>query len=516
MTAIIKKIVVSHRGALRRKYGDTLAGISAAIDRVVAADANRGVTTEVVWLDDPGFADAYGSPPVADGGGDRSTKDAIEAVIVRHGEPDYLLILGAPDVVPHQMLTDPVLGDADTTTPSDLPYASAAPFSRDCAAFVGATRKVGRLPDVAGGTAPEYLVGLLDAVATFKPGDAAQYARYFAACAQGFEATTRLTLADLFGDDDQLTVSPPTDATTIDATSLARPAQFYDCHGGAGNPNWYGNKPGQSVYPVLLRSADLPALPQNTVVATEACYGTQLYAPGAGEALPLCNAFLRRGAIGVFGSTDILYGNLVDGKQIQGDLLTQYFLDSLIKRGAASLGAAGLDARHRFVQACGTSLDPYQLKTLAQCLLLGDPSLAPIAAPGVAAAPLTLPTPPVVQQAAHRKRQHEASRALGHHLQRTTRVARHRATEMPGGPLGVALRDLIRQAGLIKPTVRTYSVEESAGDRAVLRVHAIHGHPRAARQLGIVPLSPLPRPEIVVLVREEHGALVAVKRLHRR
>src|SRR5262249_53758418 len=79
------------------------------------------------------------------------------------------------------------------------------------------------------------------------------------------------------------------------------------------------------------------------------------------------------GAHGFFGSTNIAYGP--SEGQGQADLICQYFIESVLK--GASLGRATLEARQRFV-AQFSHVDPSDLKTAVQFLLLGDPSLQPI------------------------------------------------------------------------------------------------------------------------------------------
>jgi len=78
------------------------------------------------------------------------------------------------------------------------------------------------------------------------------------------------------------------------------------------------------------------------------------------------------GAIGFVGSTTTAYGPVTGNSG--ADLLTQYFLIDVL--AGASLGRALLRARHKFVLGEKTE-DPVNLKTLAQFLLLGDPSLQP-------------------------------------------------------------------------------------------------------------------------------------------
>lgn len=82
---------------------------------------------------------------------------------------------------------------------------------------------------------------------------------------------------------------------------------------------------------------------------------------------------MENNAIAFLGSTTIAYGPA--DSQGLADLITQYFIKSILN--GASAGRALLEARQRFLTASGPQLDPYELKTLAQFNLLGDPSLHP-------------------------------------------------------------------------------------------------------------------------------------------
>ena len=58
------KVIVSHRGALRDKYGDQgLDLIISAVDELVAADAKRGLQTEVIFIDDADAMQKLGGKP---------------------------------------------------------------------------------------------------------------------------------------------------------------------------------------------------------------------------------------------------------------------------------------------------------------------------------------------------------------------------------------------------------------------------------------------------------------------
>src|SRR4051812_42017313 len=128
-----KKIIVTNETALKAKYGQSYPQIQAALNKMVAADANRGINTIVVNLDHQPTMNALGGIAVAQRADPKQNKEAIDKVF-NHYQPDYLVICGAVDVVPHQDLTNPLYtgdpeGDDDRIVPSDLPYASSGAYS---------------------------------------------------------------------------------------------------------------------------------------------------------------------------------------------------------------------------------------------------------------------------------------------------------------------------------------------------------------------------------------------------
>ena len=59
----------------------------------------------------------------------RQNKRAIDAV-AKQLRPDYLMLLGSVDVIPHQDMRNPIPSDGDPTARGDLPYACEAPYSQ--------------------------------------------------------------------------------------------------------------------------------------------------------------------------------------------------------------------------------------------------------------------------------------------------------------------------------------------------------------------------------------------------
>ena len=373
MTA--NKVIVTNLSALQLKYSTGFQRIRDAIKRLIAADKKRGLTTLLVAIDSAADMSSAKGSPVTTVSDQRQVKAAIDAVWTAH-TPDYLVILGAPDVVPMQNLRNPARGDGDANVPSDLPYACAVPYSGEPSAFLGATRVVGRLPDLVGGRNPAYLVSLLGTAARYRTRPREEYQRYLGLSAQVWQASTALSLTKIFGDSSALQTTPPR-GPNWPAAQLALRAHFINCHGAESSPQYYGQPEGKEEYPVAHDAARLKSKVSNgAVIAAECCYGAQLYDPedSNGQA-GICSSYLADGAYGFFGSTTIAYGPSEGNGQ--ADLICQFFLDSVLN--GASLGRAALEARQRFA-ALYTHLDPVDLKTLAQFYLLGDPSIQPVGA----------------------------------------------------------------------------------------------------------------------------------------
>jgi hypothetical protein len=356
------KIIVTHEGAMRNKYGAKWASIKTAVDRLIEADRTRGVVTELVMLDDPALErwQARSAKP-------STFKDAIDHVYTLHRKPDYIAILGGPDIIPHQTLVNP-LGkkDEDPTVPSDLPYACDAPASDDPAAFVGPSRVVARIPDVPKAADPALLLTLLDLATRWKA-PASRSDEYFGLSAYEWRGSTKKSLGALFGSSAKPHLSP-TDGPSWTKRDLGPSWHFINCHGAPIDPRFYGQK--EEEYPEAHDAGLLPRkIARGTVTAAECCYGAELYDPAHAGRPGICVTYLLEGAIGFMGSTTIAYGPA--NTNGSADLICRFFLESA--RGGASLGRALLEARQRFIKEV-SPVNPVDLKTLAQFLLLGDPS----------------------------------------------------------------------------------------------------------------------------------------------
>lgn len=380
------KLIVSNRSALKTKYGAAgFAAVQKAVRALMAADKQRGIRGRLVYLDDAAAMKKLKGPPITEVASPKQAKAAIDAVF-RATDPEYLLILGAPDVVPLQDLTNPLFSppddDPDAQAWGDLPYACDAAYSQDVAAFKGPTRVVGRLPDLVGATEPSHLNALLDHAARQQPRDVAEYAAYFGLSTVTWRRSTALSLFNIFGNSQALILSPPAKATHP-AKRLAPLMHFINCHGGQADPQFYGED-AQHHFPVALSSTAIAGkIGPGTVAAAECCYGGEMYdSVTLGLPLPIGQHYLAQGACGFLGSSTIAYGPADSNGA--ADLLTQYFLLAVLE--GASTGRATLMARQRFVQQTA-ELDPMDLKTLAQFSLLGDPSAHPARVPNATTVP---------------------------------------------------------------------------------------------------------------------------------
>jgi hypothetical protein len=376
------KVIVTNVAALKKKYGaDGYNVIEKRIETLITADKQRGLVTVLIHLDNKTAMKALSAPPVTRATDPAQNKQAIDAVY-RALAPDYLVILGAIDIVPHQDMTNPVHDpsgeDNDRFAYGDLPYACEAPYSRNATDFIGPTRVVGRIPDITGGTDPVYLAELLRVAAEYKQASLPSLKTHFAVTAEIWSKSTDLSIANTFGAATNAENVPPNDYKWTQG-QLQGHMHFFNCHGAPRSPQFYGQpKSGKNKYPTALDAAYIDGkLQEGTIVAAECCYGGELYQLSATQRqIGICNVYLANRAYGFFGSTTIAYGP--EEGNAQADLICQYFLQNIMH--GYSLGRAALEARQSFVRKSSPT-DPSDLKTLAQFNLYGDPSITPTRTP---------------------------------------------------------------------------------------------------------------------------------------
>jgi hypothetical protein len=369
------KVILVNGGALDSKYAGKSALVWNAVDDLIAADQARGIESQLVKLDDA--AGPVGEAAIADRGDWRQAKAAVD-VTAAALSPDYLMLLGGPDLLPHCLFPNPAQGgeDIDPLVPSDLPYACDAPASPAIADFRAPTRVVSRLPDVPAASDPEVLLSALGFATQWQSRAREEYEPYLGVSAGVWEGSTRLNLTQLYGDNADIQISPA-DGPAWSATLLGRRSHFFNLHGAPAKFVYRGQRAGGD-YPVAHDASLVEGnVAEGTVAAAEACYGAELFEPLEGQlGMPL--AYLRSGAYGFFGSTTIAWGE--SAATLWADVICRLFQASILE--GASVGRAGLEARQEYV-ARSSPLDPLDLKTIAQYLVLGDPSAQPVEIPSL-------------------------------------------------------------------------------------------------------------------------------------
>lgn len=522
----VDKAVLTNITALQAKYGSAgVTNIQNALNSLVAADQKRGLATKLIALDDTTAMKALAAPVVVDPKDPQQNKNAVDGVY-KALAPDYLLILGSYDVVPHQDLQNPLYDPSSNADPDqiafgDLPYACEAAYSQKPQDFVGPTRVVGRLPDLTGAKGDlSYLLGLLATASSYKSVDAAQYHNYFGISAQIWEKSTQLSVTHAFGAASNLEEIPP-DSAQWPSASLAKTAHFINCHGADTSAQFYGQPAsGAQDYPVALDASYLPGkIVEGTVVAAECCYGGQLFDPSLlnGQA-GICNTYLSNKAYGVWASTTVAYGPA--DSNAQADLICQYFMDGVLR--GASLGRAALEARQNFVQNASPS-DPSDVKTLAQFNLYGDPSITPVTVPTPALSLAKSAVKALSFVTAERTERQDRRKALfrtGVSLAASEpRAQRSKVKVAPSVEEG--LRSRARELGITPTTILSFDVLHPRALQAALpktmrarkdprdRFHVVFGEREETHPKGMVRL-------VAIVAKEVDGDVVSVTRIESR
>ena len=467
-----RKIIVTNRAALARKHGAAgMKQIDAALARLARADAKRGIATRCVAIDRAADMEPFGGR-VANRKDARQAKRAVDA-ICRALKPDYLLILGAPDVVPHVRLKNPmaVSRDSDRRIDSDLPYACDARYSTTIKDFLGPTRVVGRLPDVMGEGGTEHLVRLLDAARAWQSRPRSDYGDYFSLSTASWRRSTQTTTRKLFGSDEWVRLSP-SEGPYWTAGDLQGRIHLINCHGDTADPEFYGeDEYDPDDQPSAHMAAHLAGRVQAaTVVAAECCYGAELYEPTAGRHIGICQTYLAEGAWAFFGSTTVAYGP-AEGNNF-ADLICGTFLREVL--AGASVGRAALEARQKYIRL-GGYMEMVDLKTIAQFLLLGDPSIHPVRAVAPAGRAVAKSVRAVGARRARRKRLARSGARLGC----TTAFVASRADAKASRPVRRKLRKLAAARDASAQTIQSFKLHAPAernpageGRRLVAR-HAV-------------------------------------------
>ncbi len=528
MSAKIDKAIVTNLSALRAKYSDGAAArIRRSVDALIAADARRGLRSALICLDDARVMKKLGAKPVVLAGNRKQNKVAIDGVY-KALAPDYIMILGAIDVVPHQALLNPLYdpdpdADNDRHAFGDLPYACEAPYSQKPRDFQGPTRVVGRLPDLVDGADPGYLTGLLKTAASYKTATASHYRSYFGVSAHIWKKSSRLSLTQIFGNDRNLKLVPPA-TDHWHTASLGRLAHFINCHGAMNHSKFYGQPAnGASKYPTALDSPYLEGkIAEGTVAVAECCYGGQLYNPGLDRGRQgICNAYLANKAYGFFASTTIAFGPTSSRHPTDhADAICELFLEGVLQ--GASLGRATLEARQRYVRMKSPP-GPIDQKTLSQFNLYGDPSITPVS-PAPESDPretrrarlLASPTAERAERSDRRQRLYRQGIELAKNEPQS-----HRSSRKPTKSVKDALHKKARTAGVTPAKTLSFVVRHPTpaaksmpaalrADRVEpSRYYVVFGRSKAKRRRRAPPVV-----DIVALVgREVGGKLVSTTKV---
>ena len=363
------KVVISSKTNLVAKYNaSNFIEIDKHLKALIKADAARNVFTKIVYIDDKDSAKSLSIKNV-----ERITPKSVKEFVdklFKNSKFAYLMIFGSQDIIPFQNLTN-ITDDDDPNIPSDLPYACEAAYSNDVSNFVGPTRVVGRVPDIPGQADMKYISNIFNQMINYKSVPQQKLYDYFAITADVWKASTDESLRNIFGNSTVLKSSPPSIAGSY-GSELKALTHFYNCHGAPLEPEFYGQL--RNNYPVAISSNDLNGnLEKGAIVAAECCYGAAVYNPAnvQNNIVSIPNTYFNSMASAFVGSSNIAYGP-ARGQGL-ADLITQYFIQNVIE--GSSTGRSFLEARLRFISKSAPTLDPHELKTLAQFYLLGDPSI---------------------------------------------------------------------------------------------------------------------------------------------
>jgi hypothetical protein len=400
------KLSITVDAALAAKYDAAArARIDAGLAAWRAADAKRGIDTVHVAIDDAAAMGKLGVAPVKGKVTANKAKRALDA-LVKKLHPDYIVLFGGHEIVPMFVVANPSYdpnGDDDKLVPTDNPYACSTAYrAKKRASYLVPDRVVGRIPDLTRDGDPGWLIDVLKRSAAWAPRPASFYASAYAVVCDEWKAAGAACMSYLGLPAAELQISPP--ARDADATAkkrLTRGLHMIKCHGANLDPRFYGQK-GTS-YPEVLSSPTLRGkLSEGTLAAAMCCYGAQVYSPADPAAQmpgawPLATTYLRQGAVGFAGSTRIAWVGV--DRMMCADWVASSYLKSAL--GGASIGRALLEAKQDYVKwlaSQGQQPDTADEKTLIEYVLLGDPSLHPVATSVAGARSAAAPRSPLLTQ----------------------------------------------------------------------------------------------------------------------
>jgi len=457
------KILITNREALTNKYKTAgMKAIATSVSALSAADKKRGFATRMIDISDAATMKKFKVGAVSNAKSGRQNKDAVDAIYAAL-RPDYIVLLGGPDIIPHLSLTNPLPGDGDVDVPSDLPYASDASFTkRGIANYCAITRVVGRIPDITGASDPKFLLNQIANSLKFKTRDREDYLKHFAISADVWKDSTLMSVEAIFNAA-SMRICPPTGHPKVN-TQLSSMMHFINCHGARADPQFYGEDKKKN-FPVALHSGGVSKHSKaDTIVAAECCYGAELFDPiQANGGMPISLSYLANKAAGFFGSTNVAYGPPAGNSA--ADLVTQYFLINVL--AGASLGRACLQARQKFVQTQKMA-SAVNLKTIGQFYLLGDPSIHPCMLPQLAAETGAK----VLDAGIARATRRTALAAFGKAAAASSAFLA-KPVRAPGATLAKNLRSLARKRGFRATEIAAYAVKPGEDYREPMKARSV-------------------------------------------
>lgn len=363
------KIIVTNKMALEAKYGKTGSdSVLLTLNTMVAMDRQmRNIPSFVLLLDDKNQMSLYGAKNVIDPQDERQVKETIDK-ICKNIKPDYILLLGGRDIIPHQHLVHP--GDPQKQVESDLPYACSTTYHTSVDAYLKPERMVSRLPDTTknteGADGTKFVKVILDACRQ-NARDRKDYEKCFAVSAADFKSFRLKNIKEWFSDSQEMECCPPHNNVWS--------REQYDClihyfalYGFPDQSEWFEDKEKtKTAYDCKNGNMHLE---NGTIVISQCSYGAQLFEHIRKQ--PICNVYMENKACAFLGSTGECSPGSAGNKE---DVLIAAFLRE-IKNGK-SIAQAFLRARKDLITDLGHASIEEKL-VMAQWVLYGDGCIQPM------------------------------------------------------------------------------------------------------------------------------------------
>jgi hypothetical protein len=396
-------VILTTRKGLESQYGTQTSLILDELMKqaVEAIRKKQGWNATLFYADDAACTTPFGIKPALynDPWKIKLAVRDLDNALKKRGEMiGALFIVGGPETVPFHHLPNPT-DDADTQIESDNPYATLddnyfvpewpvgrlpGGTNRDAGILMQYLRKMIAYHSEQSAQQPWYrrinlfspLFGNMQrmfshGVLTFRPSFGYTAAVWSQASIEVFRT---------IGDGQSMLSCPPTKTgDLIGSGCLPAKLNYYNLHGVADSPEWYGQTESDKVidspeYPVAMSPKDIPNDGNApAIVFSEACYGAYINNKNEDQAISL--KFLSAGTKAVVGSTCVAYGS-VSAPLIGADLLASYFWKS-VKEGIP-VGEAVRNAKVMIAQEMTKLqgfLDGEDQKTLISFVLYGDPLL---------------------------------------------------------------------------------------------------------------------------------------------